>query len=219
MKTPEQIQAGFRQQALEPEDPNWPEDIHTELLADFLKQNLPHDKPLNILDVGSGKARVSACLKKHIPNAAFTGADFVQESLNVALAKNRIDHAIQIDLGKPSNALPSSHYDFAFSTRATFFFSPEELLEMLRTASNALKPGAYFLCQHFLVTDSHTPEFVNSFKKQRTQYRSLERLDDLIALYSKTGWDIDTARTNASLAKNAHEHFPNILIYAENKNK
>ncbi len=208
-----EIHADFVSQALSPEDPNWPVDPHTPYIEAHLSAL---SRPCLVLDVGSGKSRVSGTLKERLPDFHFTGADFVQESLNVALDKRRLDDAIHINLAEyeGSSPLPESYFDAAFSTRSAFYFSPDELVNMLRHAHHALKPDAYFLCQHFFVTPFHSKAYVSAFRGAKTQYRHLESLDVLQDLHKKTGFEMDMELARRSIFQKANEFFPSILSYS-----
>ena len=83
------IHAGFKQQALDPEDPNWPIDPHTPYIHAHLATL---SSSFRVLDIGSGKSRVSGTLKPDFKNGHFTGADFAaltNEAYMIA-ARNKI---------------------------------------------------------------------------------------------------------------------------------
>ena len=219
MKSLEEIHAGFRDQALSPEDSNWPKNIHTQHLESFLETHFGCDKAFNILDIGSGKARVSETLKPSFPSAQFTGIDFVQESLDVAIKKGRIDRSICLDLSKPYNEEPLDTFDIAFSTRSMFFLTPDEIKNALKIVSAHLKPNAPFLCQFFFKTDEHTDDFIEAFKTIKPQYRSLEALKTIYGLYGESDFTVDKALSNQSILQKPDEHFPTVLIYSHKENK
>lgn len=208
-----EIHADFVEQALSPEDPNWPVDPHVPYLQQHMKNLSPNSY---ILDIGSGKSRVSGELKKSLPALHITGADFVQESLNVALNKGRLDDAVHVNLSEydGSSSLPRRHFDAAFSTRSAFYFSPDELKNMLRHVHDALKPGAYFLCQHFFVTSFHSDIYVKRFREFKTQYRHLETLDALVNIHKDAGFEMDLELARRSIFQKANEFFPSILSYS-----
>lgn len=208
-----EIHADFVQQALAPEDPNWPVDPHVPFLQRYIETL---NVPVRVLDVGSGKSRVSGVLKRNLTDVHFTGADFVQESLNVALEKGRLDEAVHVNLALYDGVspLPQSHFDVAFSTRSAFYFSAEELHNMLRHVHYALKPGAIFLCQHFFITPFHTSTYVHRFRAVKKQYRHLETLECLQKIHRQAGFEMDMVLAYASIFQKPNEFFPSILSYS-----
>jgi release factor glutamine methyltransferase len=56
----------------------------TEHLVEAALDRLPHDRPLNILDVGTGTGAIALALAAHLPQARITAIDISAEALKVA---------------------------------------------------------------------------------------------------------------------------------------
>jgi release factor glutamine methyltransferase len=56
----------------------------TEHLVEAVLDRLPHDRPLNILDVGTGTGAIALALAAHLPQARITAIDISAEALEVA---------------------------------------------------------------------------------------------------------------------------------------
>ena len=215
MKTTKEIHEGFRSQALEPEDPNWPINPHIRYIREFFETHFDDQKAYKILDVGSGKSRVSERLKPCLPKSTFTGLDFVKESLDLALSKGRIDNSIIMDLSNPDiSKVKEAEYDVAFSTRTMFFLTPEEISKTLELVDFMLKPGSAFLCEFFFVPDDFDEETLTNFRQRKRQYRSLETLQDICTLFKTGRFEIDIETSKNALGKQPSDTFETTLIHA-----
>jgi release factor glutamine methyltransferase len=76
----------------------------TEHLVEAVLSRLPHDRPLSILDIGTGSGAIALALAANLPQATLTAVDLSAEALAVALSNaqtNAVDsriHFLQSDL-------------------------------------------------------------------------------------------------------------------------
>ncbi len=63
----------------------------TEILVEAVLDRLPHDRPLRILDIGTGTGAIALALAAHLPQAGITAIDLSSEALEVA-RENAVTH-------------------------------------------------------------------------------------------------------------------------------
>lgn len=63
----------------------------TELLVEAVLDRLAHDRPLKILDIGTGTGAIALALAAHLPHAEITAIDLSSEALEVA-RENAVTH-------------------------------------------------------------------------------------------------------------------------------
>lgn len=65
----------------------------TEILVEAVLDRLPHDRPLRILDIGTGSGAIALALAEHLPQAGITAIDLSSEALEVA-RENAVSHRL-----------------------------------------------------------------------------------------------------------------------------
>ncbi len=64
----------------------------TEILVEAVLDRLPHDRPIRILDIGTGTGAIALALAVHLPQAEITAIDLSSEALEVARENAIIHH-------------------------------------------------------------------------------------------------------------------------------
>jgi release factor glutamine methyltransferase len=90
----------------------------TELLVEAVLERLPHDKPLSILDIGTGSGAIAIAVAHHLPQAHLTALDLSPAALAIA-RHNAVTHHVadritflQSDL---LSAVPNQTFDAILS--------------------------------------------------------------------------------------------------------
>lgn len=89
----------------------------TEHLVEAVLRGLPHDRPMKILDVGTGTGAIALALAAHLPQARITAIDLSAEALKIA-RENAVTHhlesRVQFLLSDLLTGLPQSEQIAAF---------------------------------------------------------------------------------------------------------
>ena len=65
-------------------------------LVEWILQTMPADKPLSVLDIGTGSGCIAIALKKRRPNWQITGIDISAEALKIA-QQNAVRNGVEVD--------------------------------------------------------------------------------------------------------------------------
>jgi release factor glutamine methyltransferase len=89
----------------------------TEHLVEAVLERLPADRPLRILDIGTGTGAIALALAVHLPQAQITALDLSGEALEVArenAANHRLEGRVHFLLSNLLNDLPQKDQTAAF---------------------------------------------------------------------------------------------------------
>ncbi|HEV2711310.1 MAG TPA: peptide chain release factor N(5)-glutamine methyltransferase [Edaphobacter sp.] len=89
----------------------------TEHLVEAVLDRLPHNTPLNVLDIGTGTGAIALALAAHLPEARLTAVDLSPEALEVArqnAAAHNLAGRIDFILSDLLTGLPQSDQTAAF---------------------------------------------------------------------------------------------------------
>jgi release factor glutamine methyltransferase len=83
----------------------------TEHLVEAVLQRLPHNQPLEIIDIGTGSGAIAIALAVHLPQAQITALDLSPEALKIAQANaeaHQVAHRLRLLQSNLLNALPAN---------------------------------------------------------------------------------------------------------------
>jgi SAM-dependent methyltransferase len=128
-------------------------------LLDLLKQSLPSEKPLSVLDVGCGVGEFLAQLKTAIPASQLTGVDFVKPVVAEAAARypNMTFHQDSL----PNLEKIRETFDLIIASEVLYYLADNERTLAIQRLCQLLKPRGYLfisstIAPHAFTVDSLT---------------------------------------------------------------
>lgn len=140
-------------------------------LLDLLKQSLPSEKPLSVLDVGCGVGEFLAQLQTIIPTSKLTGVDFVRPV--VAEAAARYPEVTFHQDSLPDLEKITETFDLIIASEVLYYMADEERTLAIQRLYQLLKPRGYLfisstIAPHTFTVDSLTELASPNFQVQQT---------------------------------------------------
>lgn len=109
---------------------------------------LPQDRPLHVIDIGSGLGGFALDLAARRPDATVVGIELAPLPWLVSMLRARLSGSRARFVRGDYEALDFAHYDAVFA-----YLSPAAMSALYRKAAAEMRPGSMLLSYEFLITE------------------------------------------------------------------
>ena len=124
-----------------------------------LKEMLPRERPLRILDIGCSTGNFLAYLRSLLHEAQLIGGDLMVPVIEECLG-NPMLQSIQFEVMDVFDIPSNPPFDIIVANAVNVYFEPDEYLAALQSISNALVPGGYFIAYEWVFPEDKEQRIV-----------------------------------------------------------
>lgn len=108
---------------------------------EFILSKISDSPPESLIDIGCGDGRLAHEIHLRFPNIKVRGVDYSKRAINLAIAMNQEEHALDFEQLDITKINPIEKYDSAVLMEVFEHIPPNEAIGFLSGVHNSIKPG------------------------------------------------------------------------------